>query len=40
MVTIFLALLELIKIHSILAVQKELFGEIQIMRNPKSVKPA
>ena len=40
MVTVFLALLELIKIHSILAVQKELFGEIEIMRNPKSVKPA
>jgi segregation and condensation protein A len=36
---IFLALLELMKTHSILAVQKELFGEIEIIRNPKAIEP-
>jgi len=39
-VVIFLALLELMKTHSILAVQKELFGEIEIIRNPQSIEPA
>lgn len=38
-VVIFLALLELIKTHSILAVQKELFGDIEIIRNPKAIMP-
>ncbi len=38
MVTIFLALLELIKNQSILAVQKELFSDIEIVRNPKVIK--
>jgi len=39
MVVVFLALLELMKIHSIMAVQKELFGEIQIIRNPAVIEP-
>lgn len=38
-VTIFLALLELMKTHNILAVQKELFADIEIIRNPKAIKP-
>lgn len=38
-VVTFLALLELMKTHSILAVQKELFGDIEIIRNPKSIEP-
>ena len=38
-VVTFLALLELMKTHSILAVQKELFGDIEIIRNPKSTEP-
>lgn len=38
-VVIFLALLELMKTQSVLAVQKGLFDEIQIIRNPKAVMP-
>lgn len=38
-VVIFLALLELMKSQSILAAQKELFGEIEIIRNPKAIVP-
>ena len=37
MVAIFLALLELIKTQSILAIQKELFGKIEIIRNQKAI---
>ncbi len=39
MVTIFLAMLELIKTQNILVMQKEAFGEIEIVRNPKAIKP-
>jgi segregation and condensation protein A len=38
MVTVFLAILELIKTQSIIAVQKELFGEIEIVKNTKAIK--
>ena len=38
-VVIFLALLELMKTHNVLAVQRELFGDIEIIRNPKSIEP-
>jgi len=34
-VVTFLALLELMKTHSVLAVQKELFADIEIIKNPK-----
>jgi len=39
MVTFFLAMLELIKMQSVLAVQKELFSDIEIIRNPKAINP-
>ena len=39
MIVIFLAVLELIKMRSVIAVQKELFGEIEIIRNPKAIAP-
>ncbi|MDD5680864.1 MAG: segregation/condensation protein A [Candidatus Omnitrophica bacterium] len=35
----FLALLELIRLKEIVIVQKDPFGEIEIMRNPNAVKP-
>ena len=38
-ITIFLAILELIKIREIIIVQAEPFGEIEIMKNPETVKP-
>lgn len=36
----FLAILELIRLKEIIIVQRESFGEIEIMRNPEAVKPA
>lgn len=36
----FLAILELIRLKEIMIVQKDPFGEIEIMRNPSAVKPA
>jgi len=38
-VVTFLALLELVKVKGVLAVQKELFGDIEIIRNPKAIEP-
>jgi len=38
-ITIFLALLELIKIRELIVVQAEPFGEIEIMKNAETVKP-
>jgi len=40
MITIFLAVLELIRLKEIVVVQKEHFGEIEIVRNADSVKPS
>ncbi len=39
-VVTFLAVLELIRLREIMIVQKEPFGEIEIIRNPNAVKPA
>jgi len=39
-ITTFLAILELIRLKEILIIQKEPFGEIEIIRNPDTVKPA
>lgn len=39
-VVTFLAVLELIRLKEILIIQGEMFGEIEIMRNPNSVKSA
>lgn len=39
-ITIFLAILELIKVKEIIVVQSAPFGEIEIMRNAESIKPA
>ena len=36
----FLAILELIRLKEIMIVQRESFGEIEIMRNPAAVRPA
>jgi len=36
----FLAILELIRLKEIIIVQRESFGEIEIMRNPAAVRPA
>lgn len=38
-ITIFLAILELIKIREILVIQHMAFGEIEIVRNTESIKP-
>jgi segregation and condensation protein A len=38
-VTIFLAILELIRLKEIIAVQDRLFSEIKIERNPENIKP-
>jgi len=38
-ITLFLAVLELLKIKEILVVQKESFGEIEIIRNPEISQP-
>ncbi len=38
-VTIFLAILELMRLKEIAAVQDGLFGEIKIQRNPENIKP-
>ncbi|MBI4336046.1 MAG: segregation/condensation protein A [Candidatus Omnitrophica bacterium] len=38
-VTIFLAILELIRLREIVAVQENTFGEIKIERNPENIKP-
>lgn len=38
-VTIFLALLELIRLKEIVAVQERSFGEIKVERNPETIKP-
>jgi len=37
-ITVFLAILELIKMHEIFVVQKEVFGDIEIVRNSELVK--
>ena len=39
-ITIFLALLELIKIKEVMVLQASPFGEIEIVRNTESIKPA
>lgn len=39
-ITIFLALLELIKIKEVIITQSSPFGDIEIRRNPESIKPA
>lgn len=38
-VTIFLAVLELIRLKEIIAIQETTFGEIKIERNPENIKP-
>ena len=38
-ITIFLAILDLIKIREIIIIQTEPFGEIEIMKNTEAVKP-
>lgn len=38
-VTIFLAVLELIRLKEIVAIQEKTFGEIKIERNPENIKP-
>lgn len=38
-ITIFLALLELIRLNEIKVIQREAFGDIEIMRDAKSLKP-
>jgi segregation and condensation protein A len=38
-VTIFLAILELIRLKEIVAVQERVFGDIRIGRNPENIKP-
>ncbi|MDD5449567.1 MAG: segregation/condensation protein A [Candidatus Omnitrophica bacterium] len=38
-VTIFLAILELIRLKEIAAVQESVFGEIKVERNPENIKP-
>lgn len=38
-VTIFLAILELIRLKEIIAIQERPFGEIKIERNPENIKP-
>jgi segregation and condensation protein A len=40
MITIFLALLELIRLKEVLVVQKKHFDVIEIVRNPKEMKPS
>lgn len=40
MITLFLAILELIKIKEIVVRQLEPFGDIEIVRNPESIKPS
>ena len=37
-IAIFLAILELMKMREVLAVQKDFFGEIEVIRNPEVVK--
>lgn len=39
-IVIFLAILELMKAREVLAVQKDLYGEIEVIRNPELVKSA
>jgi len=39
-ITLFLAILELIKIKEIVVRQLEPFGDIEIIRNPESIKPS
>lgn len=38
-IAMFLAILELIRLKEIIVLQKELFGEIKIMRNKENIKP-